>query len=147
VLGCFDCEIDQGGAGVISGRCECGNVRYEVNAELSDFCHCHCSICRRIHGAAFATWGEVPRNSFSYLSGEDHLKIYSFSEKADSIFCDTCGSTLLVDFKTTVDKLYITLGTVDGALKCPVGFHQFVGSKAPWFEISDDLPQHEGWPD
>jgi hypothetical protein len=32
-------------------------------------------------------------------------------------------------------------------VKCPPGFHQFVGSKAPWFEISDDLPQHDRSPD
>ena len=38
-------------------------------------------------------------------------------------------------------------GTVDGDVDYPGGFHQFAGSKAPWYEISDDLPQHEGWPD
>ena len=132
---------------MITGRCGCAKVRYEVDCELVDFCHCHCSICRRIHGAAFATWGGVSRDKFTYLSGENHLKIYSFSDKADSIFCDQCGSTLLVDFKPTTDMLYITLGTVDGDVKCPPGFHQFVGSKAPWFEICDELPQHDGWPD
>ncbi len=132
---------------MITGRCECAKVRYEVKAELTEFCHCHCSICRRIHGAAFATWGEVPRDKFKYLSGENQLRIYSYSDRSDSIFCSNCGSTVVVDFKTAVDKLYITMGTVDGDVKFPPGFHQFVGSKAPWFEICDDLPQHHGWPD
>ena len=132
---------------MISGRCECARVRYEVNGELKDFCHCHCSICRRLHGAAFATWGGIARDEFRYLSGQADVKVYSFSEKADSVFCDHCGSTLLVNFKPEADMLYITLGTVDGEVSCPPGFHQFVGSKAPWFEISDDLPQHDGWPD
>lgn len=133
---------------MITGRCGCGTVRYEVAGELSEYCHCHCSICRRIHGAAFVTWGTVSRDEFRYVSGEDHLKIYSFSDRADSIFCDTCGSTVLVDFKTEVDRLYITLGTVDGDVKCPApGCHQFAGSKAPWYEICDDLPQHDDWPD
>ena len=133
---------------MIKGRCGCGTVRYEVSGELSEYCHCHCSICRRIHGAAFVSWGTVSRAEFKYLSGEDHLKIYPFSDRADSIFCDTCGSTVLVDFKTEVDRLYITLGPVDGDIKCPpTGFHQFAGSKAPWYKICDDLPQHDGWPD
>lgn len=132
---------------MITGGCACGKVRYEVSAELSEFCHCHCSICRRIHGAAFATWGEVPRDKFKYLSGEKHLKFYAYSDRSDSIFCENCGSTVLVDFKTEIDKLYITLGTVDGEIKCPPAFHQFAGSKAPWFEITDDFPQHDGWPD
>jgi hypothetical protein len=131
---------------MITGRCECAKVRYEVRGELTEFCHCHCSICRRIHGAAFVTWGQVSRDQFTYLAGEDHLRTYSYSDRADSLFCDNCGSTLLVDFKTEVDMLYITMGTVDGDVKRPGGFHQFVGSKAPWLEICDDLPQHEGWP-
>ena len=132
---------------MITGRCECAKVRYEIKGELDEFCHCHCSVCRRIHGAAFATWGGISRDKFTYLSGENDLKTYSYSERADSIFCGTCGSTILVDFKSEADMLYITLGTVDGDLKCPPGFHQFAGSKAPWFEITDDLPQHHGWPD
>ena len=71
---------------MITGRCECAKVKYQVAGELKDFCHCHCSICRRIHGAAFATWGEISRGEFTYLSGENDLKTYAFSERADSIF-------------------------------------------------------------
>ena len=132
---------------MIKGRCECTRVQYEIKGELKDFCHCHCSICRRLHGAAFATWGGVARDEFTYKSGESDLKKYSFSENADSIFCGVCGSRILVDFKPEADMLYITMGTVIGEVECPPGYHQFVGSKAPWFEICDDLPQHDEWPD
>ena len=132
---------------MITGRCECGVVKYQVDGELVDLCHCHCSICRHLHGAAFATWGGVSRDKLSYLSGEANLKAYAVSEKADSLFCDNCGSRVLVDYKPETDMLYITLGTVDGDVSCPPGFHQFVGSKAPWFQITDNLPQHDGWPD
>jgi hypothetical protein len=132
---------------MITGRCECARVRYQVDGEISDFCHCHCSICRRIHGAAFATWGGVARDAFRFVSGEDQLSTYAYSDRSDSIFCSNCSSTLLVDFKTEVDMLYITMGTVDGEVKCPPVYHQFAGSKAPWHEITDDAPQHEGWPD
>ena len=131
---------------MITGRCECAKVQYEADCEIKDFCHCHCSICRRLHGAAFASWAGISRDKFTYVTGGDNLRIYSFSENADSIFCEYCGSRLLVDFKPEADMLYITLGTVDGEVDCPPGFHQFVGSKAPWFEIHDDLPQYEGWP-
>jgi hypothetical protein len=132
---------------MITGRCACAKVQYQVDGELKDFCHCHCSKCRRIHGAAFATWGGISREDFTYISGEDHLKVYPFSKRANSLFCDTCGSTVLADFTSEADMLYITMGTVDGDVQCPPGFHQFAGSKAPWFDISDDLPQHDGWPD
>jgi hypothetical protein len=53
---------------------------------------------------------------------------------------------VLVDFKAEQDMLYITLGTVDGDVKLPTGYHQFAGSKAQWFDITDGLDQHEGWP-
>ena len=132
---------------MITGKCECAKVQYQVAGELKDYCHCHCSICRRLHGAAFVTWGGISRGEFSYTSGQDNLSSYSFSENADSIFCKNCGSRILVDFKPDADMLYTTLGTVHGDVVCPPGFHQFVGSKAPWFEISDDLPQHDGWPE
>ena len=130
---------------MITGRCECGKVKYQVQGELADYCHCHCSVCRRIHGAAFVTWGGIARAEFSYVSGEDNVGSYAFSDRADSLFCKTCSSTILVDFKPEADMLYITLGTVDGNIDCPDGFHQFAGSKAPWYEISDNLPQYDGW--
>ncbi len=131
---------------MITGRCECAKVQYQVAGEITDLSHCHCSICRHIGGAAFVTWGGVARDAFSYVSGEDNVRAHSFSERADSVFCTTCGSTILVDFKPEDDMLYITMGTVDGDVECPRGYHQFAGSKAPWYEITDDLPQYDEWP-
>lgn len=131
---------------MITGRCECGAVQYAVDGDVTDYCHCHCSICRRLHGAAFASWGGVKRAEFRYITGEDKLKAYPFSPRSDSLFCTICGSRVLVDFKAEQDMLYITLGTVDGDVKLPTGYHQFAGSKALWFEITDGLDQHEGWP-
>lgn len=131
---------------MITGRCECAKVQYEVAGDISDYCHCHCSICRRLHGAAFVSWGGVSRDAFRYTSGEDCLRTYSFSEKADSIFCNKCGSRILVDYKPEADMLYLAMGMIDGDVSLPPGYHQFTGSKARWFEISDDLPQHDGWP-
>lgn len=75
-----------------------------------------------------------------------NLRNFSYSERADSLFCESCGSTVAVDFKPELHMYYIALGTVDGDPDCPDGFHRFVGSKAPWYDISDDLPQHDEWP-
>ena len=132
---------------MITGRCECGEVSYEVDAEISDFSHCHCSQCRRLHGAAFASFGGVSRDKFKYLSGQSALRIYASSDTSDRVSCSVCGSQILVDYKPEPDTLYIAMGTVDGAPDCPTGYHQFVGSKAPWYEISDGLAQHDTWPE
>ena len=131
---------------MISGKCECGTVQYEISGEIKEYCHCHCSICRRLHGAPFVSWAGISRDELRYVSGEDSLRKYAFSEKADSLFCEVCGSRLFVDFKPEQDMFYIAMGTLDGDVTLPPGFHQFVGSKAPWFEISDDLPQHDSEP-
>ena len=132
---------------MITGRCECSKVRYEVDAEITDFSHCHCSQCRRLHGAAFATFGGVKRSKFKYISGESIISKYASSETSDRVFCGNCGSNILVDLASEPDELYLAMGTVDGDPECPPGYHIYVGSKAPWHEINDDLPAHDTLPE
>ncbi len=132
---------------MITGRCECSKVRYEVDAEIADFSHCHCSQCRRLHGAAFATFGGVTRSKFKYISGESSICKYASSNSHDRVFCGNCGSNILVDLASEPDELYIAMGTVDGDPECPPGYHIYVGSKAPWYEISDGLPVYDTVPD
>ena len=115
---------------MIKGRCECGKVEYEVSGKITGFSHCHCSQCRPLHGAAFATFGGVKRNHFRYLSGESSIKIYTSSQTNDRIFCDNCGSNILVDYKPEQDFLYIAMGTVENLPDFPPAYHQFVDSKA-----------------
>lgn len=131
---------------MITGRCECGRVRYEANAAIEDFNHCHCSMCRRLHGAAFASWGGLLKESFRYVSGETDVRVYASTDAIDRMFCTHCGSSFLSDFKAEPDRLYVAMGTVDGDPECPPGYHFFVGSKAPWIEIGDGLPQWQEWP-
>ena len=132
---------------MINGRCQCAVIQYQGSGARTDYCHCHCSICRRLHGAAFASWGGVLRDEFSYVSGEEKLRSYPFSENSDSLYCESCGSRVLVDFKAEPHMLYLAMGTIDEDVDLPDGYHQFVGSKAPWFEITDSLPQYDEWPD
>jgi len=131
---------------LINGRCECGRIRYEIDGEIEDFSHCHCSQCRRLHGAAYVTFADVSRARFRYVSGESDIKVYASSELNDRVFCAECGSNILVDSKQDPETLYISMGTVDGDPPCPPGYHIFVGSKAPWHEITDDLEQYDMWP-
>jgi len=128
---------------MISGRCECGRIRYMVDSEIADFSHCHCSQCRRLHGAAYATFAGVARNKFHYVSGEADVKAYASSAANDRIFCAECGSNIVVVAKAEPDVLYVCMGTVDGNPAHPPGYHAFVGSKAAWHEITDDLEQFD----
>ena len=131
---------------MLSGHCECRRVRYEVDGEINDFSHCHCSQCRRLHGAAFATFVGVARDKFRYLSGESDTMAYASSDTHDRVFCAVCGSNIMVDLTTEPDSLYLSMSALDGNPPCPPGYHIYVGSKAPWHEISDDLPQYDTEP-
>jgi hypothetical protein len=132
---------------MITGRCECRLVRYEADGEVTDFSHCHCSQCRRLHGATYASFAGVAKDNFRYLSGENVVKIYKSSADHDRVFCAECGSNILVGLTDEPDDLYLCMGTIDGDPTLPPGYHIYVGSKAPWHEINDKLPQYDTEPD
>ncbi len=131
---------------MIKGHCECQRVSYEADCEISDFSHCHCSQCRRLHGAAYATFAEVEADRCRYLSGEEELKTYASSDDHQRVFCGNCGSNILVSVEGDSDVLYLSMGAVDGTPILPEAYHIFVGSKAPWHEIADDSVQYDEAP-
>lgn len=132
---------------MINGRCECGKVQYQVDGDINDFSHCHCSQCRRLHGAAFASFGGVLRRDFRYVSGEQDLASYASSASHTRVFCKNCGSNILTALAAEPDALYLAMGTMDGDPPRPPGYHIYVGSKAPWHEINDELPRYETEPE
>jgi hypothetical protein len=107
--------------------------------------HCHCSMCRKHHGAAFATFVGAPLMGFKWLSGEDQIDCYASSEKGRRCFCRRCGSVTPTLIKA-MDLALIPAGNLEGDPGIRPQSHLFVGSKAPWYTISDDLPQHEEYP-
>jgi hypothetical protein len=128
----------------ITGGCLCGKVRYEISGPLSNVDNCHCSMCRRQHGAAFSTYADFEPGSFKWLAGEALVKSYQAPEGGGWLFCSECGSTLAGSDHGRITC--ITLGTVDGDPGIAPEMHIYVGSKASWHEINDDLPQFEERP-
>ncbi len=127
------------------GSCLCGSVRYESSVPLEAIDHCHCSMCRRSHGSAFSTYGRVPKSKYQVTSGQAHLKTYVSSDAVRRSFCDQCGSSLLFQHAALPDFNFVPVGTLDDDPGARPEAHIFVGSKASWYEITDDLPQHEGY--
>ena len=125
------------------GGCLCGKVRYEISGELFDVSHCHCSMCRRQHGAAFATYANVDPADFEWTSGEELVKIYEPPPGGGWCFCRECGSSLAGTDDGRVTS--ITLATVEGDPGIEPESHIFVGSKAAWHQITDNLPQFDEW--
>jgi hypothetical protein len=130
---------------MLTGHCECGRVKFEVDGDIKDFSHCHCSQCRRLHGAAYATFAGVAKDAFRYVSGDSDIKSYWSSEKNERVFCGNCGSNIMVISNTEPDSCYLSMSAIEGDPPRPEGYHIFVGSVAPWHEITDELQKFEKW--
>ncbi|QQZ40054.1 GFA family protein [Pseudomonas sp. SK3(2021)] len=125
------------------GSCLCGGIRYEINGELTDVLNCHCSMCRKLHAAAFRTRAKVRSQDWKTLCGEQLLSFYQSSPGEWKSFCSVCGSSLFTRFDADPHVLGFPLGTLDSDPQVSASRHVFVGSKAPWFTITDDLAQHD----
>ena len=126
----------------IHGHCQCGSVQYRVNAPAREYYHCHCSICRRRHGALFATYAIVDHDALVIEQGEDALRSFNSTPGVHCQFCGNCGCQLFARDDNQPDIRWFTPGTGDGHPGARERErHVFVDSKAPWHEIHDDLPK------
>jgi hypothetical protein len=131
----------ESGTRVLEGRCGCGAVRYQVADEFRYAANCHCSRCRAATGSAFKAFAGIEREKFEVLDGFDDLLVFGEDDLNDTR-CGVCGSLL---FSVVRDGAYVhvAMGSLVDAPSIRPTEHIYVGSKAPWFEITDDLPQFE----
>jgi hypothetical protein len=129
----------------LRGSCLCGAIQYEVPDNFLYAAYCHCSECRRFSGSAFSALGGLPVNQLQIKSGQDSIKYFRKTEESNMAFCERCGSSLFTE-KTSKGLIHLRLGTLMDSPSLKPQAHVLVGSKAPWFEITDDLPQFEGMP-
>lgn len=132
---------------VLTGACLCGGVRYEVEGPLTFIALCHCTRCRRQHGTAPVAWTAVPTERFRLVQGQDLLKVFPVEGGVDRTFCSTCGSSLFGDAPGTRERVEIAVGSFEGDPQLQPMVHVHVASKAPWYEIADDLPQIPAGPE
>ena len=128
---------------MINGSCLCGQVTISVDAPLSNMTHCHCSICRKIHGSLFATYAEAAKISFT--SGTDQVQTYHSSEGFSRVFCKTCGSVL--PESSAEGHFYVPVGILDDDPVIRPQSHIFVESKSDYYDIHDALSQNEHYGD
>jgi hypothetical protein len=118
-------------------------VRFEAT-EVPLIVLCHCSICRKANGAAFESGAAVRAAHFRLTKGEDLIQMYESSPENHRAFCRVCGSR--APSKSRDGKIYfVPAGLLDDDPGVKPALHMFVGSKAPWWEITDELPQFEEW--
>jgi hypothetical protein len=124
---------------VLSGGCRCGAVRYEVADMFQYAANCHCSGCRAATGSAFKSFAGIEREKLTITEGHDDLAIFG-DESLNDTRCGACGSFLFSVVREG-EWVHVAMGSLIDEPSVRPTEHIFVGSKAPWFEITDDLPQ------
>ena len=128
----------------VSGACLCGAVRFEFDAPSLFCAHCHCSMCRRAHGAGYVTWIGVPFERFRLIAGVVGLVRYRSSEHGTRSFCGRCGSSLFCESTLHPDYVDIVVANLDSTLDVAPQAHFYFDDRAPWVAIADDLPRFGG---
>jgi hypothetical protein len=125
----------------VHGGCLCGAVRFTVTTPTLFCAHCHCTMCRRNHGAAYVTWVVVPRSQVSVDLGSDQLTRYQSSEHGSRSFCSRCGSSLFCVSDHHPDVIDVPLANIDGPIDRVPESHIYFDDRASWTSVADDLPR------
>jgi hypothetical protein len=123
----------------LRGKCECGAVRYTVADEFLYALNCHCSKCRASTGSAYKPLAGIEREKLTVHEGADQLLVWG-DDDGNHTRCGICGSLL---HSVVGERVHVALGSLVDAPSIRPTHHIFVGSKAPWHEITDDLPQRD----
>ena len=126
---------------MLSGRCECRAVSYRVADEFLYSGNCHCSNCRAATGSAFKPFAGIEREKLEIVQGGDTLFVWGDDEN-NHTRCAICGS-LLYSVVRDGEYVHVAMGSLVDEPSIRPAEHIFVGSKAPWFEITDELPQND----
>ncbi|SBS27040.1 Putative glutathione-dependent formaldehyde-activating enzyme [Marinomonas spartinae] len=126
------------------GSCLCASIQFELHGGITDPIYCHCSLCRKASGSAFATNGDVNKSNLHLNDAKGTLTYYESSEGKRKYFCSTCGAPIYSSNSVKPDKLRIRLGIIDSDIvERPIS-HNFITSKGNWEELEINLPMYEG---
>ena len=131
---------------MINGQCLCGSVQYSVRGPFEYAGYCHCRRCRLVSGSAFSAFAAARTEYVSIDKGRECVSVYERNADNFSHFCHQCGSVLYAVVRNG-EYAHVQMGTLSDDPGIRPQCHIFVGSKAPWHQIADDLPQYVGLPE
>lgn len=126
-----------------TGQCLCGAVALEVTGEIYSIIHCHCSLCRKSSGTAYATNGFVASQDFRIVKGAEILSDFSLRPGRTRHFCSQCGSPVYSSNADDPGRIRIRLGVLDSDIRERPLSHNFVTSRANWDDLDAELPRYE----
>jgi len=126
------------------GKCLCGSATWEFTGEPTNAYHCHCKMCRKLHGATFASFYLIPSAQFNWSSDTETVQRFNSSDELSRAFCNVCGSALPAQ-DIAEETWYVPSGS--HANGPAIDAHIFVDDIAPWHAIEDKLPQHSQYPE
>lgn len=139
-----------------AGRCDCGDVRYEVRGRPMFVHCCHCTWCQRESGSAFAVNAMYETDRVTVLSGEpEPVTVPSASGKGQKIWrCPTCKVAVWSNYAGAGDAVrFVRVGTLEDAVSFPPDIHIYTTAKQPWVILPDGVPampefysRREQWP-
>lgn len=122
------------------GACLCGATRFAFDLPSLWVAHCHCSMCRRAHGAAFVTWVGVKASQCRWLAA-DELRWHASSPEAERGFCSRCGSPIAFRSSRWPGEIHLARALIEGELDRDPQVHVFVDTQVPWIALGDHLPR------
>jgi hypothetical protein len=127
----------------VTGSCFCGAVRFTVRMPTLFCGHCHCTMCRRVHGAGYVTWLAVRPEQLSIEAGDALVRFHS-SEQGTRSFCGKCSSALFCDNTQHPDQVDIVLANLHGPIDRAPQMHIYFSDHADWVVVNDGLPRLGG---
>ncbi|MDO8286643.1 MAG: GFA family protein [Rhodoferax sp.] len=126
---------------VARGSCLCGSVRFSVSLPTKWVAHCHCSYCRRAHGAPFVTWAGYATEQFSIDPDASPPSWYESSPGARRGFCPHCGSPMFFESARWPGETHVARALLQGPLDKEPSVHVFYETHVSWLDVNDDLPK------
>jgi hypothetical protein len=128
----------------LTGGCNCGAVRFEVDAPLTGAIYCHCRRCQRRTGTAASINASTAPGSFRIVAGERSLRAWKPADGSEKWFCGECGSALFSRTPGNPARVGVRMGAFDTDPGVRPKARQFVASAAPWEPVPDDgLPRYQ----
>ena len=129
---------------VVNGTCLCGAVHFQADLPSKRCAHCHCSMCRKAHGAGYVTWVGFESDHFRLITGDHHLSWFESSNGARRGFCSDCGSTMLFEAERWPGETHVALACIDDPIDRKPQANSFFDAHVDWMPIDEALKVFSG---